>query len=100
MKIVQSYLLGALRDQRWEKATNKPIELELVFIFERARSNKTALHAQKPDASNLVKIIEDAANGILWHDDCQIVRLTARKEWGLPARTELWVRVFAPSVSL
>lgn len=93
MAAVQNYLLGAMRDQKWEKGTKRAVELELLFVFERARSNKTAYHAQKPDASNLVKIVEDAANGVLWHDDCQIVRLTAQKVWGLPARTELIVRV-------
>ena len=93
MAAVQSYLASAMRDQKWEQGTKRAVELELLFVFERARSNKTAYHAQKPDASNLVKIVEDAANGVLWHDDCQIGRLTAQKVWGLPARTELVVRV-------
>jgi Holliday junction resolvase RusA-like endonuclease len=35
----------------------------------------------KPDADNLAKSICDAANGLLWKDDGQIVSLTASKTY-------------------
>lgn len=70
----------------------RPVELELTFVFERAKSNKTTAHTQRPDASNLAKLIEDAANGVLFHDDSQVIRLIANKKWGLPARTEVALR--------
>ena len=33
----------------------------------------------KPDLDNVVKLIADALNGIVWRDDKQIVHLSARK---------------------
>ena len=33
----------------------------------------------KPDVSNLLKAIEDALNGIVWHDDSQIIKVTTEK---------------------
>lgn len=38
----------------------------------------------KPDADNLAKIQADALNGILYHDDAQIVEIIAQKKFGLP----------------
>jgi len=38
--------------------------------------------ACKPDLTNLVKSIEDAANGILWRDDSQITTHKASKRYG------------------
>jgi Holliday junction resolvase RusA-like endonuclease len=42
---------------------------------------------KRPDLSNLVKIIEDAANGFLWEDDSQIARLRAEKLYGTEEKT-------------
>lgn len=36
----------------------------------------------KPDLDNICKLVLDAANGILWHDDAQIVRLDLAKAYG------------------
>jgi len=46
-------------------------------------------HNIKPDTSNLVKFYEDAANGILYRDDCMIVSLTAEKRYSDNPRTEI-----------
>jgi Holliday junction resolvase RusA-like endonuclease len=35
--------------------------------------------SHRGDLSNFVKGLEDAGNGILWHDDCQIASFTASK---------------------
>ena len=38
-----------------------------------------AWHTKTPDASNVLKLVEDAANGVLYHDDKQISRATVEK---------------------
>lgn len=43
-------------------------------------------HVKKPDASNIVKAVEDALNGIVWHDDSQIAHLSAQKVYSLEPR--------------
>lgn len=37
---------------------------------------------KKPDLSNLIKYIEDAATTVLYHDDCIITTITAIKRYG------------------
>ena len=60
----------------------EPVDLELMIWQEIPRSwpewkRQAALRADiapttKPDASNVLKSVEDACNGIVWMDDCQI----------------------------
>lgn len=45
----------------------------------------------KPDLDNSIKLVADALNGILWHDDKQIVRVTARKFYAAQPCTTLRV---------
>ena len=75
----------------------KPLEGELVLKLKTYRSTpksfskkKLALIAEdkfrpitKPDASNLVKGVEDAMNGIVYRDDSQIVDLIVEKRYTL-----------------
>jgi Holliday junction resolvase RusA-like endonuclease len=59
-----------------------PLELTAAFYFIRPKSvpqSKRPKHTVKPDLSNLVKLLEDSCNGLLWLDDCQIVSLILDK---------------------
>jgi len=40
---------------------------------QKAAAEGRLAHLVKPDLSNLVKSIEDAGDGVIWTDDCQIV---------------------------
>lgn len=45
----------------------------------------------RPDADNLVKSVCDGLNGVLWHDDAQIVNLHVYKMYSTYPRTEITV---------
>jgi len=71
--------------------TRLPVILHLTFYFPIPRSwskkrqnaarSGQIKHTNKPDVDNLVKAIKDALNGLVWHDDSQIVYLFAKKEY-------------------
>jgi Holliday junction resolvase RusA-like endonuclease len=71
-----------------------PIWLEACFYmpvpitaFKRHRELFGTYHFVRPDLSNLLKYIEDAALSILYKDDCIISKITIEKVYGEP-RTE------------
>lgn len=43
------------------------------------------------DIDNLIKPVLDAANGVIWEDDCQIVSIVAKKIYGKTPRVMLRV---------
>lgn len=70
--------------RRWwrGKAIEAPQALCVRIIF-RFKARKKAeigkFKHTKPDIDNLVKLVCDAANGIVWADDNQVAHLTAMK---------------------
>ena len=59
--------------------------LIVTFFFLRPKSvsaKKRPHHIVKPDASNLLKVVEDSGNGLLWCDDSQIIMALCHKEYG------------------
>jgi Holliday junction resolvase RusA-like endonuclease len=68
-----------------------PLHLDLIAYMPTQKSwpkkkiqaalSGSLLHTNKPDASNILKLVEDAANGILFKDDSQIVSAIVTKEY-------------------
>ena len=52
-----------------------------------AKKRATAIHTKKPDVDNLLKFLIDCANGVLWHDDSQVVWVLAQKIYSVDPRT-------------
>lgn len=57
----------------------------------RVKDSAPCSPAVKPDTSKLVRAVEDALTGIVWHDDAQIIYQVAAKHYGLPERCEIKV---------
>lgn len=85
------------------KPLDGPLELSVSFIFhypknwakvkrEAAEEGESVWYEGKPDLDNLVKLIKDAGNGIIWRDDAQVVKLEADKCYG--ATNETVINVF------
>lgn len=45
----------------------------------------------KPDAENLFKSVADGMNGVIYHDDAQIVEMACAKHYGAEPRVEITV---------
>jgi len=77
-----------------------PVSLDVLAVFEipktRAKGKHRlapgAPHTQKPDSSNISKQVEDALNGIAYHDDAQVCDTRCRKAWGERNETVITLR--------
>lgn len=68
-----------------------PVRLTLDCYFKPPANLKRQGMTTRPDSSKLLRAIEDALTGILFHDDAQIVETHIRKHYGLPERCEIAV---------
>jgi Holliday junction resolvase RusA-like endonuclease len=64
-----------------EMLSELELSVKLEFIFSRPKSVKRNNHIITPDIDNICKLVCDACNGILWHDDCLITQLQASKRY-------------------
>lgn len=60
-----------------------PVELDVAFYVRRPLKLTRRCPVVKPDLDNLVKAVKDSLNGIVWKDDCQIVKLSAVKAYNI-----------------
>ncbi len=79
-----------------------PLMLVVQFYVERpkghygvhgVRRSAPRYPTVRPDATKLLRPLEDALTGILWKDDSQIVEQIVRKRYGDPPRAEVKVAV-------
>ena len=101
-KVAQDALSWEMRRQ-CQGPLAGPLVVSLGFAFRapgrlgrKARESleeQEAFRAGRPDLDNLVKLVLDAANGILWRDDAQVVRIEATKHYGEEAGTTVNVSV-------
>jgi Holliday junction resolvase RusA-like endonuclease len=71
----------AIQEQGWVKASG-PVEVEVTFFLERPATITKSYRpfpVKPPDLDKLVRSLDSLTDAGVWHDDSQIVRLTARK---------------------
>lgn len=54
--------------------TDRPVGIDLVFACRGSRAKRNG----RADLDNLVKLVKDALNGLVWLDDSQVENLHAR----------------------
>jgi len=85
--------------QHVKKPLDGALDMHIAFYMPIAKSlpkkkqaeRENAPHTSRPDLDNLIKLVCDAGNGILYHDDCQVVSLTATKCYGTDPQTTITV---------
>lgn len=66
--------------------------LQVAFFFDKPKSTKFgAAKTTKPDLDKLLRGVADALKGIVFEDDSQVVQCFITKQFGAPARTELYI---------
>ena len=82
--------LEAMREQADGQLLDGPLELVLALHMPRPKSHYRSggrilkegapkCHTNKPDATKLLRAVEDAMTGIVWHDDSQVARQYVEK---------------------
>jgi Holliday junction resolvase RusA-like endonuclease len=81
-RAAEKELQSIMRSQYKGKPMLCPLDVEIVFYFKRGKTVKRSSPSVKPDVDNLLKLVTDSANEILWKDDSQICRLMGEKHYG------------------
>jgi len=92
---------------RPDEPSREPLALSLCCVFPRPKNHfRTGRHAGllkspspywyagTPDLDNIVKFVGDAFNGIFWHDDRQLVRVSVSSVYG--PRPGIHVHIYRP----
>lgn len=106
----QHLLKRRIRDVIWHEwrtqyhgiiANGKPVIVTYEFDFrppaswsmkKQLEAIELRYHTIKPDVSNLVKFYEDVMNGIVFHDDSQIIEVVAEKQYAAQDGTKIQIR--------
>lgn len=69
----------------------RPIQRSLSKVEKERRAKGTIYPTVKPDLDNYIKSTFDALNGVLWHDDNNIVSIHAMKMYSDKPRIEITI---------
>ena len=87
--------VAAEAGRRWKEPAHRDAPVKLVIRVYRLRPKSCprykTLPTTKPDLTNVTKAVEDALQGILFHNDAQVVEKHESKHFGDQARLEVEV---------
>lgn len=84
----------ALQAQFHEDVITSPLHMNIRFYFKKAKSCKSKYMTKRLDLDNLIKSLSDAMNGIVFHDDSQVVSIDALKAYDSHPRIEMTLYEF------
>lgn len=104
--VVTTLLSMQMNENSFKPITDRSISLNVTFFIP-IPDSATLTHRNaklwqldnlhKPDLDNLIKFLLDCSNDVLWHDDCQITSITAKKQYTDNPRTEIEImEVYMP----
>lgn len=77
-----------------KKPIEGPVELRVSFSFIKPKTSKNDCPVVRPDLDNFLKAVMDAANGILWGDDSQVVSIFTKKQYSKEEGIHLFVQKY------
>ncbi len=73
-----------------------PVSVNVLFVMPMTKKMKPEQagewHTKKPDIDNMIKGVFDAATGIAWNDDSQVVQSSEMKMYGMRAQIEIEIK--------
>jgi Holliday junction resolvase RusA-like endonuclease len=87
-KVFEARARVLMKKQFWMQPFECPVRLAITFVFPKPKKPKNDhWHIVRPDLDNLVKIVCDSANGILFTDDSLVCELYAVKRYVADGKT-------------
>jgi Holliday junction resolvase RusA-like endonuclease len=80
----EAELRWLIRKEFKEAPLTGALMINASFFFQRPKSVSAKTrphHTVRPDIDNILKLLKDAGNGLLWQDDAQITVLMASKHY-------------------
>ena len=99
---IRSMYKGIFASEYTSAPISGPVEVEILFLLPISQSIKGRMrrdmvsnyvkHIKKPDLDNLEKFILDTMSGIVYVDDCQVIRKIATKRYAERPRVVVTVQ--------
>jgi Holliday junction resolvase RusA-like endonuclease len=90
---VAAWAIDAMEKAGIKELADCPIRLEIMFVLARPNYHfnskgqlkpqfEHAVHTTKPDATKMLRCLEDSLKGVVWKDDSQVSSTIVRKRYG------------------
>jgi len=90
--VLKSRMLHARSRARWAGPYDGPLTVRVLASYPLTKKATAGQpFTQRPDADNLLKMVLDAGNGMLWLDDSQVIECSAAKVYDHVPNTKIAV---------